>query len=131
MEDEGDATIVEVGFLNYIEPDLDSAVERCIARGAQEIVIVPYFLVAGKFVKEELPRVVDIVRSRHPAVRFAVADALQSHDALAEAILASAESARDLSSIVNIAEQAERFCRQSPDCPNFGTPDCPATEPTI
>lgn len=131
MEDEGDATIVEVGFLNYIEPDLDSAVERCIARGAQEIVIVPYFLVAGKFVKEELPRVVDIVRSRHPRVRFAVADALQSHDALAEAILASAESARDLSSIVNIAEQAERFCRQSPDCPNFGTPDCPATEPTI
>ena len=46
----GAAPIVEMGFLNYSKPLFATAFERCVQQGATEITVVPYFLVAGKFV---------------------------------------------------------------------------------
>ena len=56
MQARGDAPIVEVGFLNYSEPPFADAFRRCVERGATQITVVPYFLVAGKFVKDDLPK---------------------------------------------------------------------------
>lgn len=131
MEQRGDAPIVEVAFLNYLSPSFEESVERCVSRGASRIVVAPWFLVSGKFVQQELPPLIERVRTAHPALELVVAEALNSHPAIARAILSSAASARDPQMHRDVTEQAERFCRQSPDCPLFGTPDCPATEPTI
>lgn len=131
VEESGEASIVEVAFLNYSQPDLPSAVDRCVERGAATIVIVPFFLIAGKFVREELAAQIEKVRARHPSIRFVTGEALTNHPALADAILASAESAGDPHSLARDLEDAERYCRRDPQCPAFGTPDCPATEPTI
>lgn len=93
MRARGDASIVEVGFLNYTEPSFSVAIERCLEQGATRILIAPYFLVSGKFVVQDLPRAIDTARAQHPALDFVVADVIGFHPALAEGILASARDA--------------------------------------
>ena len=131
MESRGDAPVVEAGFLNYASPDFESAVSTCVNRGATRITIAPYFLVAGKFVRQDLPPRITRAKEQHPEVEFRTADAMRDHAALADAILGAASAASEPSRHRDTLEQAERFCRRSPDCPNYGTPACPATEPTI
>lgn len=93
MRSRGDAAIVEVGFLNYTEPSFARAIERCIEKGATRVIVAPYFLIAGKFVVEDLPRAIDAARAQHPALDFVVTDVIGFHPALAAAILASARDA--------------------------------------
>src|SRR5690348_2063631 len=54
----GVAPIVAAGFLNYRRPTFDEALQRCIQAGASDVIVQPYFLVAGKFVREDLQRMV-------------------------------------------------------------------------
>ncbi|HYH09146.1 MAG TPA: sirohydrochlorin chelatase [Thermoanaerobaculia bacterium] len=93
MRRRGDAAIVEIGFLNYTEPRFPLAIQRCIDQGATRIIVAPYFLVAGKFVVEDLPRAIESVRAQHPSIAFVVADVIGFHPALADAILTSARDA--------------------------------------
>src|SRR5207249_4127788 len=62
----GVAPIVEAGFLNYSRPRFAQALARCAAKGAAEVVVQPYFLIPGKFVQEDLPRVVRAIQPTRP-----------------------------------------------------------------
>src|SRR4051812_27461808 len=93
MREEGDTPIVEVGYLNYSDPSFEVAFERCLQAGATRIIVVPYFLVAGKFVTVDLPRQVANVKARYPAIEVRIADAMRAHSYLADALLTSAQQA--------------------------------------
>ena len=60
----GVAPIVEAGFLNYSRPRFAQALARCIAQGATEVVVQPYFLIPGKFVQIDLPRALKAFQRR-------------------------------------------------------------------
>ncbi|MGI8756269.1 MAG: CbiX/SirB N-terminal domain-containing protein, partial [Acidimicrobiales bacterium] len=64
LQESGAAEIVEVGYLNYSEPRFETAFENCVARGATDIVVMPYFLIAGKFVQVDLPPKIEAMRAR-------------------------------------------------------------------
>ncbi len=125
LETRGAADIVRVGFLNYSTPRFGSAFDECVALGATQIIVVPYFLIAGYFVKVELPKVLEPAQARHPEIEVIIAEAMRDHASLEDAVLACAERAmppqqwRDL---INIAPQ---WCEGDPQCPLFGTPKCP------
>lgn len=121
----GDFPLVEVGYLNYSEPTLAESVEKVVAAGATRVVIVPYFLISGYFVTASLPKVLDPVKAAHPDVTFVVAEALKTDDALADALLAAATSARTAEHWRDPLQRASRACRPNPECPLYGTPSCP------
>ena len=129
----GDAPIVEVGYLNYSEPTLAVAFERCVDRGATEIVIVPYFLVAGKFVRVDLPRAIKPVRERYPEIAVRVAEAMRYHPLLADALLGCASRALPLAEWRASLEPPTTFCRRDPRCPRYGSAGCLAApaEPVL
>ncbi len=127
MRERGDAPIVEVGYLNYSEPAFESTFERCVALGARRITIAPYFLVAGKFVKVDLPRKIKAVISGYPYVEVQVADAMRFHPRLADALLACAGRAAPPSEWRRTLETASQFCRVDERCPLYGTPACRVT----
>ncbi len=131
MRERGDAPIVEVGYLNYSEPTFEDTFERCVELGARRIAIAPYFLVAGKFVKVDLPRKIAAMQARFPEVEVRVADALRFHAGLADALLACAERTAPPSAWRKTLETASRFCRANPRCPLYGSPSCPATKEEI
>jgi sirohydrochlorin cobaltochelatase len=127
MRERGDAPIVERGYLNYSQPLFADAFASCMEQGATRITIVPYFLVAGKFVKVDLPREIDAVRTRYPEVEVQVAEAMRFHTSLAEAIIACADRAQPPAAWRDILNTAPQFCQTNPNCPLYGTEKCPAT----
>ena len=129
MEKRGDASIVEVGFLNYSEPTFEDAFARVVERGATHITIAPYFLIAGYFVKVSLPPKIAAMREKFPEIEVEVAQALRAHPLLAQGILACATRAQKPEKWRDLLDEAPQFCRDNPQCPLHGTPQCPATSP--
>jgi len=79
----GEFDLVEVGFLEPVRPDLDDAVARLVERGAERILVVPYFLTLGLHLQRDLPRIIQRLSSIHHGVEIRVAAPLDGHRALA------------------------------------------------
>jgi sirohydrochlorin ferrochelatase len=94
----GAAPLVAAGFLNYSRPTLAEALARCAARGASEVVVVPYLLVPGFFARVALPRALAALRPAFPGLAIAPAECLGDHPALAELVLKRAQDAAALHS---------------------------------
>ncbi len=125
MEARGDAPVVEVGFLNYSQPTFAEAFARCVERGATHITVAPYFLVAGYFVGVALPPKVEAMRAQFPNVEVVTAQALKTHELLAQAITNCANRAQAPEKWRDILDEAPQFCLDNPQCPLNGTPKCP------
>lgn len=121
----GDYGAVEIGYLNYSAPSFAEAVEKVVAAGASRVIVAPYFLVAGYFVTISLPRELDKARGAHPGVTFLVAEALKQDEALVDALLDAAASARPREAWRDPLRRATASCRPHPDCPLYGTAACP------
>lgn len=124
MRGRGEAAIVEVAFLNYIEPGFGTAVARCVAQGATGIIVAPYFLIAGKFVSEDLPATIDEVRPQYPGLTIETADVIGFHPLLAEAVIASASAARPAAEWGAAGVDNRAWCREQPKCPLYGSQAC-------
>ena len=62
-----------LAFLELMTPDLASAVATQVQRGFTAIRIVPLFLGPGGHVRDDLPRLVQAMRERHPDVQIDLA----------------------------------------------------------
>jgi sirohydrochlorin cobaltochelatase len=89
----GVAPLAAAAFLNYSRPTFAESLARVAARGADEVVAQPYFLVPGHYVRLGLPRLIAAGRTAHPALRIALAEPLGDHPALAELVLKRAAAA--------------------------------------
>ncbi|HEV3352795.1 MAG TPA: sirohydrochlorin chelatase [Acidimicrobiales bacterium] len=67
------------GFIELAEPDLDTAIDKLIADGAERIVGVPLVLLGAGHMKLDGPAALDRGRRRHPHVHFDYGRALGIH----------------------------------------------------
>ncbi len=88
---------VELAFLEFMEPDLQTAGERLAARGCERVDVVPLFLGAGGHVRKDLPALLQALGARHASVRWHLRPAIGEADsviaAMADAALASTRDA--------------------------------------
>lgn len=66
-------TPVGCAYLEFIAPDLPSAIDHQVAQGATEIVIVPMFMAHSGHTKRDLPGLLAAAQTRHPALRLRLA----------------------------------------------------------
>ena len=125
LRERGVAPLVEVGYLNYSEPPFAETVTKIAAQGATRILVTPYFLIPGKFVKVDLPRAVELARAAYPGIEFSIADAIGFDARLADALIDSAHHAFGPERWREDLSRASRYCRANPECPLFGTSNCP------
>jgi sirohydrochlorin cobaltochelatase len=64
------AVTVELAFLELMPPALGDVLERLATAGHAHITIAPVFMAQGGHLKQDLPRLIDELRRRHPAVAF-------------------------------------------------------------
>lgn len=83
----GDFVCVEHAFLQYVRPMLAEILETCIRQGANNIVIVPFFMQAGAHVTQHIPDLVEKAKKRHPGVNIAVTDYAGTHPLMAKIVV--------------------------------------------
>ena len=84
----GDYPIVEPSFLELAEPDIATGGDRCVARGATRVLMIPYFLSAGVHLIRDLTAARDQLHGRHPGVEFRLGPALGPHPLLEDLVTA-------------------------------------------
>ena len=93
MASQGGYALVETAFLEGGKPDLAGAASCLVARGATQLVVLPYFLTLGLHLKRDLPALVTSLEDTLPGVDIKVAPPLDGHPALSTILLARAEEA--------------------------------------
>jgi len=85
--------VVEAAFLELGTPDLTVATGLLIARGAQRIVVIPYFLTLGTHMQRDLPRLARDASHGHGDIEMQITSPLDGHPALVQALLDRASEA--------------------------------------
>ena len=85
---------VSAAFLEIAEPSIPEGLEACIERGAEEVVVFPYFLAAGRHVVEDIPAEINPVTSKYPHVQVRIAPHLGLAAALPEVIVETVQQIR-------------------------------------
>lgn len=86
-ESEHEFDHVDCAFLEIAEPSIPEGLERSIERGAEEVVIFPHFLAAGRHVTEDIPAEVASVEVKYPGVSVRIAPHLGASSLMVDAIL--------------------------------------------
>ncbi len=79
-------TVIELAFLEFMQPDLPSLVKRLVADGCDQITLIPVFLGQGGHVLRDLPTMMEQLRQQYPMVTFKVAEAVGENPQVLDAI---------------------------------------------
>jgi len=80
-------TIAEAAFLELAEPDIDEGGASCIRQGAEQVILVPYFLSAGVHVRRDLTAARTRLAERFPNAEFRLAEPLGRHPMLMNIVM--------------------------------------------
>jgi sirohydrochlorin ferrochelatase len=78
---------VACAFLELAEPSIPDGIEQCISTGAREVVVLPYFLSAGRHVVKDIPAEVAKKVAEHPDVAITIAPYLGAAEGIVELML--------------------------------------------
>jgi len=76
----------ELAFLEHMQPDLTTAIERLAARGVERVTLVPLFMGRGGHLRRDLPQIVARACEANPGVLVRTTDAVGEVDILLNAI---------------------------------------------
>lgn len=69
-------TVVELAFLELMEPRLPAVVSQLVDSGCTEISVVPVFLGQGGHVLRDLPPMIESLQAQFPSLEMRVSDAV-------------------------------------------------------
>ena len=78
---------VRFAHMDLAEPTIAQGITSCVAAGAEDIVVHPYFLAPGNHSSDDIPRLVRTAAEDHPQVRLRVTEPLGLHPKLVDVIL--------------------------------------------
>jgi sirohydrochlorin cobaltochelatase len=90
VEQERPGVRVALAYLEIMAPDLGSAADALVADGCRSLRVVPVFLGQGGHVRQDLPRLVEAIRARHPGVPVELRMAVGEDPAVLGSIAAAA-----------------------------------------
>ena len=81
----GGFPLVEAAFLEIEHPNISEGFKRLVQRGAQTVIVHPYFLSPGRHTRGDLPREVEAVARSFPGVSYQITEPLSAHPLVIEA----------------------------------------------
>lgn len=73
-------SIVEPAHMELAEPSIATAYANCVRRGAQRVVVCPFFLGPGKHWTQDIPRLTSEAAAQFPSTTYHVAPTLGIDD---------------------------------------------------
>jgi sirohydrochlorin ferrochelatase len=86
MRERGAFGFVQCSYLELAEPTILAGGEACVAQGANEVVMLPYFLSPGVHVREDLIEARNELNAKFTDVKFSLAEPLGRHPLLLEIV---------------------------------------------
>ncbi|HEY1628895.1 MAG TPA: CbiX/SirB N-terminal domain-containing protein [Tepidisphaeraceae bacterium] len=80
----GKYEIVEPAHMEIAEPSIASAYGKCVQRGAERVIVCPFFLGPGKHWTQDIPRLTAEAAKSHPHTKYHVAQTLGLDDLILE-----------------------------------------------
>ena len=71
--------IVEHAYLQYVQPTPEEVLDRCVQKGANKIVVVPYFMQAGVHVTKDIPAFLEKAKQKYPTLDIRVTGYAGAH----------------------------------------------------
>jgi sirohydrochlorin ferrochelatase len=68
----GSFEVIHSAFLEIAEPSIPEGIDKCAALGADSIMVLPYFLAAGRHVAEDIPSIVNEARKKYPKISIEI-----------------------------------------------------------
>ncbi len=84
---EHDYDHVSCAFLELAQPSIPEGIEQAIAQGAQEVVVMPYFLSAGRHVVSDIPAEVALAADKYQHIEVKIAPYLGASEQMVELVL--------------------------------------------
>lgn len=81
-----DWKIVEPAHMELAEPSIETAFRRCVERGAELVIVFPYFLSPGRHWHSDIPELAAKAAEAHSGVRYLVTAPLGLHDLMLQVI---------------------------------------------
>jgi 8-oxo-dGTP diphosphatase len=78
--------IVHYAHMELGEPTIQQGFDACVADGAEEVIVHPYFLGPGRHAADDIPQVVKEAAQCHPGVVFRITRPLGVHPKIGEVI---------------------------------------------
>jgi sirohydrochlorin ferrochelatase len=85
--------IIEPAHMELAEPSLRDAYLKCVARGATDVVVCPFFLAPGKHMTFDIPRLAEEAAAEFPGTTFTVAAPLGVDELILELLAKRANEA--------------------------------------
>ena len=79
--------LVELAFLELMEPSLEQAIASQVAAGATEVVVVPVFFGQGGHLRNDFPVLLSACQEKFPAIRLSATSAVGEDAAVLQAII--------------------------------------------
>jgi sirohydrochlorin cobaltochelatase len=79
---DGASTVVRCAYLELTVPDLPTVAQQLVDEGATSLDVVPMFLGVGRHAREDLPALMQALRSTHPSVDISCQPAVGEREAL-------------------------------------------------
>jgi sirohydrochlorin cobaltochelatase len=79
-------SVVDLAFLEIMQPALADAITRLAAGGHRRITIAPLFMAQGGHLRNDLPRLLDSIRAKNAGVEITVLPAVGDVEAILNAI---------------------------------------------
>ena len=73
---------VEAAFLEIAKPTIEEGAEKCVRKGAESVVMVPYFLSAGIHARQDLQDFQKLLTANYPEVSFILGEPFGRHPLL-------------------------------------------------
>ncbi|MES9960770.1 MAG: CbiX/SirB N-terminal domain-containing protein [Sedimenticola sp.] len=84
---------VDAAFLELAQPSIPDGIACCCEQGAKRVLVLPYFLSAGRHVVTDIPAEVEKGRARCPEVSVELCDYLGGSEAMPGLLLELASKA--------------------------------------
>src|SRR6185295_2038682 len=72
VKEMSDFEIVSYAHMELAEPTIQQGFDTCVAAGATEVIVHPYFLGPGRHSVSDIPQLVADAAARHPGVSYRV-----------------------------------------------------------
>lgn len=76
-----------LAFLEFMQPDMDTAGDRLVAAGCTSVALIPLFLGTGGHVRKDVPRLLQALQQRHPQVQWSLQAPIGDHPLVRQAMV--------------------------------------------